>query len=407
MAAGLGWIDFSKEHRDRVFSVIDMLSEGGTVDELGIGVIRDALADYLFPGVTTIQTRPKYFILIPQLLQSYEKSYRDRLPLDPLASWLEEAEHQLMLELASNYSYAENNGVIGINVARNKGRLARTASSVYWNGIRVHGIVDTHYSLNDYLRRNNLAGMVRNTVNGQSDEEEGLAELAGFGLHLPRFEQEGPLTLDLSAEQARYLRDQFRDNRSGKKWPDNLLKCLLESPGLSRVARDAANFETLAAYLLDGARLPSATAKVLRLAVDFAFIIHGAHIRFNIQLHRQAGTGNFQSAWEDWLGTLEQKRPGLAGFDLSYLLGTVAPQTRGDTKTFITEWHRSVLTGPVNEAQLDALVRAQEVANKKGKAKLTSKSGAYTGWVGISELNYRFPRVQSIITDILKALEND
>ena len=55
----LGWIDFSKEDRQKAFDVINLLSEQGAVDELGIGVIRDAFANYFFPGTSTIQTRWK------------------------------------------------------------------------------------------------------------------------------------------------------------------------------------------------------------------------------------------------------------------------------------------------------------------------------------------------------------
>ena len=71
MNAGFGWIDFSNAQRHKVFSVIDLLSEGGTVDELGIGSIRDAIADWLFPGISTIQTRPKYFIILTDILKEY------------------------------------------------------------------------------------------------------------------------------------------------------------------------------------------------------------------------------------------------------------------------------------------------------------------------------------------------
>ncbi|MDU5597083.1 MAG: hypothetical protein E6040_05205 [Lachnospiraceae bacterium] len=35
----LGWIDFSKEDRQKALDVINLLSEQGTVDELGIGTI--------------------------------------------------------------------------------------------------------------------------------------------------------------------------------------------------------------------------------------------------------------------------------------------------------------------------------------------------------------------------------
>ncbi|MEX2417466.1 MAG: DUF6361 family protein [Actinomycetota bacterium] len=34
-----------------------MFREEGSVDEIGVGVIRDAFADMFFPGTSTIQTR--------------------------------------------------------------------------------------------------------------------------------------------------------------------------------------------------------------------------------------------------------------------------------------------------------------------------------------------------------------
>ena len=60
--------------RDRVKSVIDLLSTPGVIDELGIGVIRDVFSDSLFPGVSRIQTRDKYFLTIPRIFDSRPKN---------------------------------------------------------------------------------------------------------------------------------------------------------------------------------------------------------------------------------------------------------------------------------------------------------------------------------------------
>ena len=65
----LGWIDFSKEDRQKALDVINLLSEQGAVDELGIGIVRDAFANYFFPGTSTIQTRAKYFLIVPYVLR--------------------------------------------------------------------------------------------------------------------------------------------------------------------------------------------------------------------------------------------------------------------------------------------------------------------------------------------------
>ena len=67
----LGWIDFSKNERNKVLSVLDLLSENGTLDELGIAPVRDGFADLFFPGTSTIQTRAKYFLIVPCLYRHY------------------------------------------------------------------------------------------------------------------------------------------------------------------------------------------------------------------------------------------------------------------------------------------------------------------------------------------------
>lgn len=70
----LGWIDFSKTERSKILSVLDLLSESGTLDELGIAPVRDGFSNLFFPGTTTIQTRAKYFFIVPYALKQLERS---------------------------------------------------------------------------------------------------------------------------------------------------------------------------------------------------------------------------------------------------------------------------------------------------------------------------------------------
>ncbi len=53
----LGWIDFSKEDRQKALDVINLLSEQGAVDELGIGIIRDAFAKVI--SLDILPSRPE------------------------------------------------------------------------------------------------------------------------------------------------------------------------------------------------------------------------------------------------------------------------------------------------------------------------------------------------------------
>ena len=73
MVSQIGWIDFSSFDRDRVKQVLSQLQIPGTLDELGIGALRDGFSDFLFPGFSTIQTRAKYLITVPRILRDFDK----------------------------------------------------------------------------------------------------------------------------------------------------------------------------------------------------------------------------------------------------------------------------------------------------------------------------------------------
>lgn len=42
-----------------------MFKEQGTLDDMGVGTIRDVFSNQLFPGVTSVMTRMRYALFIP------------------------------------------------------------------------------------------------------------------------------------------------------------------------------------------------------------------------------------------------------------------------------------------------------------------------------------------------------
>ena len=48
--SAFAWLSYSESERQKALDVISLFWERDTRDELGIGVIRDAFADLLFPG---------------------------------------------------------------------------------------------------------------------------------------------------------------------------------------------------------------------------------------------------------------------------------------------------------------------------------------------------------------------
>lgn len=73
MSSVLAWLDFSDDEQRRARELLRFFSERETRDELGIGTIRDALSDALFPGISVIQTRARYFLFVPWLFQEAQR----------------------------------------------------------------------------------------------------------------------------------------------------------------------------------------------------------------------------------------------------------------------------------------------------------------------------------------------
>jgi Family of unknown function (DUF6361) len=73
MMSAFVWLDYSERERRKMLDAVDAFREHDTRDELGIGSVRDAFADMLFPGTSTIMTRVRYFLLVPWPYQRLER----------------------------------------------------------------------------------------------------------------------------------------------------------------------------------------------------------------------------------------------------------------------------------------------------------------------------------------------
>lgn len=94
----IGFIDFSQGERNRILSTLRLLGDQTALDELGIGSVRDAYADLLFPGISTQQTRAKYFVLLPYLFAQGEQLVQRGKLRDgkEFLSWLNREEDKLV-----------------------------------------------------------------------------------------------------------------------------------------------------------------------------------------------------------------------------------------------------------------------------------------------------------------------
>jgi len=120
------WLDYSEHERRKMLDVVDLFREHDTRDELGIGSVRDAFADLLFPGTSTIMTRARYFLLVPWMYQRQEKS---RIASAQIAARARKAETDLVEAIERSDDNEGNIGsVAGRRDARRSDRSGKRSS---------------------------------------------------------------------------------------------------------------------------------------------------------------------------------------------------------------------------------------------------------------------------------------
>lgn len=407
--SSLGWIDFSSEHREKVKTVLDLLKKPGVIDELGIGVIRDAFADRMFPGISTIQTRAKYFTLVAYRVQTFIERSGNR---ETLENYLGRHEKMDRIKLVENHGENGELGIVGGTFGSDWSRdVIRKPSSIYWNGLRTFGFITPEISLSEFSARLSKGKKsIKEVLKGSKDDDGDASK--SWENQQPRVTIPSPdpdywetLEIHLTPEEARVLRQHIIDRE-----PDSLVgQILLHPKWLEEVLefRDGSDgsFEEFCELpFLQKVEVPGLTSAVEH-ARDFWRIMNGAHIRYNCLLQEGADDSSkgeeFHEKWLDWL---EEMTPFPARWDNDFLWELVGTQTRSmdATKKFVTSWIEQTQLGCPDLRACNELVRVQELQNKRARARLNSanRGGHPSDWVGLSGLNYRLSVALQLLRDI-------
>ena len=117
MQATLTWLDLTAGDRDKMRRVLDLFNEQGTLDEMGLGNLRDAISDALFPGTSYNQTRLRYVLFIPWIYLRLET--RRVRSLD-----VERAARQAEVDLIGRLEQGKDKkGIIGVYARAKCGNL--------------------------------------------------------------------------------------------------------------------------------------------------------------------------------------------------------------------------------------------------------------------------------------------
>ncbi|MBP5572996.1 MAG: hypothetical protein J6X40_02385 [Bacteroidales bacterium] len=395
----LGWIDFSDSDRKKTMDVLRLFQEQGAMDELGIGIIRDGFANYFFPGTSTIQTRAKYFFIIPYAMMDTVLDPRVTSVPGALRRLNEiEKESAVLLKKASGEF-----GVIGATILPKW--VVRTPSTIYWNGIRTLGLfnggllkkmtISEYFRLALKLREEKKASAWGNCKkeaeeNNKDDSDAGDFRYRSFW-QLP-YEQgwKEHLKIDLTPAEADYLSTKIKTSN-----PDSVFAYVL------REGIDIEQYEDFSTFSYDlKPIIDKENAYMLTLADQFNDFISLAQIRYNLMLSE----GQNEDAVYRWEEVKNNAFDYAKNVDLDAIFSRLHLNNSG-LNDFLKKFRAAAMVSDWVAAE--KVILKQEVRIKGSRAKLKNKSKyAANKWIGGYRLDYRFTDTRRLIKDIRKGGSN-
>ncbi|SOY78683.1 conserved hypothetical protein [Cupriavidus taiwanensis] len=397
MASSISWLDHDSIARERSLRLLSLFSEREARDELGIGGIRDSIADQLFPGTSTIQTRLKYMLFVPWLYASLE-SRGIAGSAFPTAG--RQAESRLLSELIKNVPTDEW-GIIGREAGS---ALKRLPSSVYWAGMGAWGLRRFAGTQQQYFAQAERIRALRKARRRRDDGEEHDGDAPGSAWQsrlielMPKAFPDGA-DLSLTRDESALLLDQWRLAQ-----PDSLLTWL---------ALDAAKTGNLpqADWIWAhprAAEFPCHIRSLLEHARRFSALVEGAALLYNLQLSelskREERVEEYSGRLADWS---EQHAPQLNGWDLSNFWPLVlnhGHRISGETRKFVQSWLDAVVEAGRSVGELKVarqLIEARETHLKDGRSRFTNRAALnqWGGSSGLQRLGYRWPTASSFLAE--------
>ncbi len=386
----IGWMDFSRSDRERALGVLDRLTEDAILDEMGVGPLRDAFADRFFPGTSTLQTRAKYFFLVPYLLMDLDEATRGVTVWKSLQDKADAAEQASARKLLEG---GEKDGVIGRRSLARGSWVRRSPADIYWSGLRRFGIFLGRHTLREYFRT--LCRLNREALDlkgkgrlAEREDEERDDPDAG-GLFRQRFWNVPPraenwkenLSLSLTPEEGAFLRNRILAAARG-----SLLAFLLEND--IREVQFCEDFASLERFL------PLFPEPLRR---DFLLAQRFSHFNACLTLVYNALLGNDEAR-----ALLREEAPSFGDaareLDPAALFAALPGTGNFSLLSFLREMREKMLSGDM--AGLKEGIRRREERLKGPRARTLSPVDGETRWYGTGLLQYRFGTARRLVCDI-------
>jgi hypothetical protein len=401
MTSAISWLDFSEEDQRSAREILQLFTQPGSVDELGIGPVRDALSDAMFPGTSVLHTRARYLLFIPWL---FAEGARLRPAGAPLLGWVDHQERRLIEALRRGGFGDAGHGLIGRNAGAS---LKHLPSSIYWHALQEWQILTRPGTIEQ------IAGAPQRTHSVEAALTEFVEhDDAVWDPNLPKppesfFQMEGA-AFSLEAEEAEWLAERIE-----KSVPGTLLEWLVAS-NIAPKATSGAPWEDSSV-----SPAPAELSRVLSHAHLFSAVLHGAALLYKLIVaercaelgltHTSEKVADYKSRLEVWATGLGGLGHRLTTWPIDQFWGLVMSANPGIpllTRSFIDKWIALVLPSEgrsvANNEVARQLIGSRERQLKGGRSRLTNDRllHEWTGSSGADPLTFRWQQVKVLVTDI-------
>ena len=393
--SSLSWIVFDEVERQRARRIMALFEERESRDELGLGPIRDSIADHLFPGTSTIQTRVRYMLFVPWIYTMVED-------LDASPERLMQAARTREISLIDALrAGGEEEGVIGRFAHR---QLQRLPSSVYWNGLRSWGIRTFAGSQEAYfasirgLRRHRH--WIRSAADFPDDESRNHAPWCADLPCRPDDLLERA-NFKLTGNEADFLIDRLVNAQ-----PDSLLTHLAKA-GRHAVCKFVWEHPDYTSF-------PDAIRRLIKHAEVFSAVMHGAALLYNLMLAERRENEEWIEQYRDKLSEwreMDFDRAAVSLWPLDDFWRCIAHDShriRDRARRFVHRWCELAEENGGEIADLHAaraLVQERERALKDSQSRFVNRTvlDKWGGRSGADRLSFRWRESNSHIRDLANA----
>ena len=404
MGSTIAWLDTTAEEQRVARELIALFTQTESRDELGIGQVRDAFSESLFPGTSVIQTRARYFLFVPWC-------YRDGKARGTSGERCrvrgERQERQLIatfLESRDNGESDELSGLIGIRA----GTTVKTLpSTIYWGALYRYGILthDTdrsHLGLREPTDPDPATELASREI---GDWEAGLPEAPGG------FPERVPGGFDLTYDEAAWLADRILMTTQGT--------------ALSHLLERREQISSEAEFPWES--IPELQFEELHHARLFSTVMHGAALLYNLlvaeryeQNPQLTRLDSLVDSYRDWLQEWADESIApifgqVRSWDVDRMWQMIAarnPRVHPATQLFVNSWISAVKQGQSAFASDDRGLRQlvhQREARKGNQSRLVNERmlATWSGASGAGQLAYRWGTVRVLVDDIVRGLQAD